>query len=358
MSGQVSVTVGSMLPQTVGSGKRLSRLLRRLRPRAIGYRRLVAKALIFLVTLTVVTGSVFQGSADTAPSGKVSKAAYQAPPATGPACTTGAQISDAASFAQCPSFFQDFANQASGPLSTQDFNFYTGNPGVNQEAELYTSDSQNVRIEKGNLVLEALNNPQQGYKYTSARIDTNGKEDFQYGKLVIRATLPDGVGSWPAIWMLPSEQKYASLSPATDFTRYLNDGEIDIAESVGAQPHVVDGIAHSLAYPPDGPNRGYYSQVTVPDNDRVFHNYELDWTPTNLTFKVDGQAFFSINKQPGADYHSWPYDQPFYLVMNLALGGTWGGIDKSQFPPDGVDRNSLPESMNIQSINYYPYIGE
>jgi beta-glucanase (GH16 family) len=260
-------------------------------------------------------------------------------------------------FATCPTFSLNFATQPTGSLSTKDFNIYSGQPLANQEAELYTNSQKNLQVENGSLDLKALNDPQQGYNYTSARIDTEGKEDFMYGKIVVRATLPDGIGTWPAIWMLSTDNKYESLSPASDPDRFLNDGEIDIAESIGTQPNVVYGIAHSLAYPADGIDRSYFNTITVPGNDSVPHDYEVDWTPTNLTFIVDNTPYFSINKQPGATYQSWPYDQPFYLILNLALGGSWGGTDRAQFPADGVDPSSLPATMQVQSINYYPYIG-
>jgi beta-glucanase (GH16 family) len=251
----------------------------------------------------------------------------------------------------------NFATQPNGSLNDQWFNIYSGVPEGNGEAQLYTNSQRNVRVENGNLVLAALSGRQQGYGYTSGRIDTKGKEDFLYGKLVVRAVVPSGIGTWPAIWMLPSQSKYASKSPASNPDRYLNDGEIDIAESVGTEPHVVYGIAHSLAYPENGPDRSYYDTVRVSDNDTVFHDYEVDWTPTNLTFKVDDRIFFTISKKVGADYRSWPYDQPFYLVVNLALGGSWGGVDRKDFPTDGVNPAALPAALKVQSINYYPYIG-
>jgi len=260
-------------------------------------------------------------------------------------------------FAQCPSFMLNYANKITGAVDLGVLNIYTGAPEANNEAQLYTSSSNNLRVENGALALEARNDVQQGFNYTSARIDTKGKEDFLYGRVVVRATLPNGVGTWPAIWMLPSESRYASLSPAGDPYRYMNDGEIDIAEAVGTDAHTIYGIAHSLAYPEDGRNRNYFDTTRVYDSNTVYHNYEVDWTPTNLTFRVDGSPFFSIDKKPGADYHSWPYDQPFYLIVNLALGGSWGGTDTAQFPGDGVDKNALPATLKVQSVRYYPYIG-
>ena len=261
-------------------------------------------------------------------------------------------------FATCPSFIQDYTKQKNGTVNSNVFNVTNGEPEANQEAQFYTNDTKNVRIQDGKLILQALNEAKQGYDYTSARIDTKGKKDFLYGKLVVRATLPTGVGTWPAIWMLPSQSKYAALKPETDTTRYLNDGEIDIAESIGTEPHNVYGIAHSLAYAQNSTDKSYFNIINVPDSDTAFHDYELNWTPTNLTYKVDGKEFFSISKQAGADYRSWPYDQPFYLVLNLALGGSWGGTDKLHFPKDGVDKSALPAALTVQSINYYPYIGK
>ncbi len=274
--------------------------------------------------------------------------------------TTGCQESQPTAgqlFATCPTFTQDYTTQKNGSVSSKIFNITNGKPEANQEAQYYTGNSKNLRVQDGKLVLQALNESKEGYKYTSARIDTKGKKDFLYGKIVVRATLPTGVGTWPAIWMLPSESKYASLRPESDVNRYLNDGEMDIAESIGTEPHRIYGIAHSLVYAQNSTNKGYFSTVNVPDSDTAFHDYQLEWTPTKLTFSVDGKAFFTISKQAGADYRSWPYDQPFYLVLNLALGGSWGGTDRAHFPEDGVDKQALPAALNVQSINYYPYVG-
>jgi len=274
-----------------------------------------------------------------------------------PSCA-GFEQADTTHFAACPSFSVDFSKAQNGLLDTSKFNMYQGAPEANQEAQYYTNSRDNLRVQNGVLLLQAIKQQQSGYNYTSARIDTKGKEDFLYGKLVVRATLPDGIGTWPAIWMLPTDRKYQDKSPATDFSRYLNDGEIDLAESVGVEAHAVYGIAHSRAYPDDGPDRSYYNVVTVPDNDAVFHNYEVSWTPTNITFSVDDKPFFSIDKKPGADYRSWPYDQRFYLIVNLALGGSWGGKDRADFPADGIDQSALPAALQVQSINYYPYTGK
>jgi len=326
------------------------------------------KTLRVLSVLAFGAGIVFSMVGFSIPSAKPAIRQAQAsnnvvvskPPVKKAASTPGpcqdAQTNDR-SFASCPSFLEDYSGQSQGTINTNDFTVYTGAPEANNEAEYYTSSTQNLRIQNGSLVLEALNSPENGYNYTSARISTQNKENFLYGKIVVKASMPTGIGTWPAIWMLASNPKYASLSPASDTNRYLNDGEIDIAESVGTDQNTIYGIAHSVAYPEDGTNRSYFNTITVPHSGATFHEYEVDWTPTSLTYRVDGQAYFTYTKQPNADYRSWPFDQQFYLIINLALGGTWGGTDTSQFPGDGVDKNALPTSLNVQSISYYPYIG-
>lgn len=261
-------------------------------------------------------------------------------------------------FSNCPTFLVDYTGQKNGPINTNDFNVYTGKPVANQEAEYYTDNSTNLRVENGSLVLEAKVQPDQGYNYTSARINTQGKEDFLYGKIVVRAIMPAGIGTWPAIWMLPSQPRYYAQSPASDTTRYLNDGEIDLAESIGTQPNKVYGIAHSLAWPEDGVPGTYFNTVTVPGNNTTYHNYEVDWTPTSLTFSIDGVPYFTYTKTANANWVSWPFNQPFYLVINLALGGGWGGSDTAQFPGDGVDKSALPAALKVQSIDYYSYVGQ
>lgn len=257
-------------------------------------------------------------------------------------------------FMVCPALTLDFTKMPDGPISSEDFNIYKGAPEANHEAQFYTDSRENVGVEGGNLILHGRNDPTDGYRYTSARIDTRGKKDFQYGKIVVRATLPDQTGAWPAIWMLSSHEKYKSMSPTGDVD--LADGEIDMAESSSVQPNVVYGIAHSLAHPTDGP-ANYFSTLLVPDNENEFHDYGLEWTPSSLTYTIDGIPYYTMQKQAGADYRSWPYDQQYYLIINLALGGSLGGQNRSQFPIDGVDASALPATMRIASIHYYPYNG-
>lgn len=252
-------------------------------------------------------------------------------------------------YSSCPNFALDFAKIKPGAINPTFFNTFVGAPFANEEKQYYTASQNNLRVDGGNLVLQAQNTPQSGYSYTSARIDTKGKEDFMYGKLVIRAKMPAGVGTWPSIWLLPSQPKYAQLSPGVK-DNYNNDGELDIAEAVGMQPHVVYAVAHTVLYNDNGVDHTYFNTVRVAENDQSFHDYEMDWTPTKVTFKVDGATFFVYSKPVDATYKSWPFDQPFYLILNLAVGGTWAG-------QKGIDSSALPASLSVQSIHYYEYKG-
>ena len=309
----------------------------------------IALILIALAFHTIVLEHALPNQADAAPNPQPQKqSTITADGNTNRLCHSTAQSDP--TFSTCPDFLVNYINQKRGSANPNLFNVYVGPAFANNEAQYYTSESANLRIEQGALKLQARAQPFGSLQYTSARFDTQGKEDFLYGKLVIRAKLPSGVGTWPAIWMLPSQPRYSGgISSGVD------NGEIDIAESVGLEPHVVYGVAHSAAYPENGPDRSYYNTVIVGDNDLTFHDYEVDWTPTTLAFRIDGNIYYTYSKKPGADWRSWPFDQPFYLIINLALGGTWAGRDTLDFPRDGIDRRALPASLDIQSIRYYAY---
>ncbi len=252
-------------------------------------------------------------------------------------------------FSECANYFVDFTGANQKPLA-EIFNIRANQPVVNNELQLYTDSSKNVRVEGGSLIISALNDPQGGFQYTSARLDTRDKKDFFYGRLIVRAKLPSSRGTWPAIWMLPSTSKYAGLSPASDYKRHLNDGEIDIAEAVGNYPHLIYAVTHARTYTKQGVDHTYFDAVKVPHSDTRYHDYSVDWTPTKITMSVDGKPFFSYKKKPGADWRSWPFDQPFYLILNQAIGGTWAGRN-------GVDNKALPANMQVESILYYSYTG-
>lgn len=263
-----------------------------------------------------------------------------------------------------PAWSQDFTTMSDGPLSSGIWAYDLGNGGPsnpgwgNNEVEDYTDSLSNARIEDGQLIIEAQKQSLDGFDYTSARITTTPSLNFTYGKIDIVAELPSGIGNWSAMWLLPSTYKYALTTPAAeqDPLNWLRDGEIDIMESTGSVPGQISSSAQSYTYNPTNNNeRGAVENVA--DYATTFHDYELEWTPTSLTFLVDGVAYHTVTKSPTDTSLEWPYDQPFHLILNIAMGGTEGGTEAQQFPPYGIDDSSGPWEMTIKSINYYPYNG-
>lgn len=213
---------------------------------------------------------------------------------------------------------------------------------VNDEDQAYTDREKNIRIENGHLVIEAHREDYEGARYTSGRIHTAGKGDFLYGRFEVRARLPRGQGSWPAIWMLPSDPyRYSTTcEPGEDWQgsstcdAWPNSGEIDIMEHVGYQMGHVHGTVHNEAY--------YWAKweqrkgrVLIDGVDKDFHVYVLEWSPDRIDMFVDDIHYFTYVNE-GSGWRAWPYDHPFHLILNIAVGGVWGRaggpIDESIFP--------------------------
>jgi len=191
----------------------------------------------------------------------------------------------------------------------------------NNELEFYTmARRENARVENGNLVIEARKEAFNGSQYTSARLVTKGKADWKYGKFEIRAKLPKGLGTWPAIWMLGS----------TNPMKWPDDGEIDIMEEVGFD-HVI-GTQKTAITP-------------LPDCSDGFHVYGLEWDEKNIDISIDGKSYFHfVNENYG--YSKWPFNQRMHLLLNLAIGGNWGG-------QKGVDDQIFPQSMLVDYVRVY-----
>ncbi|MDH3373896.1 MAG: family 16 glycosylhydrolase, partial [Gammaproteobacteria bacterium] len=213
---------------------------------------------------------------------------------------------------------------------------------VNDEDQAYTARAENLRVENGNLIIEARKEDYDDAAYKSGRVHSMGKGDFLYGRFEVRAKLPNGKGTWPAIWMLPSDPyKYATTceagedwqgSPTCD--AWPNSGEIDIMEHVGYQMGHVHGTVHNEAY--------YWAKweqrkgrILIDGVDEDFHVYALEWTPERIDIFADGSRYFMYVNE-GTGWNVWPYDQPFHLILNVAVGGMWGrsggGIDDTIFP--------------------------
>jgi beta-glucanase (GH16 family) len=224
----------------------------------------------------------------------------------------------------------------------------------NNEQQFYTRGrTENARIEDGLLIIEArkeqFRNPgfdsnvqgqsrtrrnREFAEYTSASLTTRGKASWTYGRIEVRAKLPSGRGTWPAIWTLGTNRPAGW--PAC--------GEIDIMEFVGFDPGVVHANIHTRKYN-HVQKTGKGSQITIPDASEAFHVYALEWDADQLTFFVDGKKYFTYqNEGSGAD--AWPYDKDQYLILNLAIGGAWGG-------QKGIDEACFPQRYYIDYVRVY-----
>jgi len=212
----------------------------------------------------------------------------------------------------------------------------------NGEQQYYAADRpENVRVENGRLIIEARREALDrarhpdwgGQHYTSGRIDTRGHASWTYGFYEIRAKLPCARGTWPAIWMLP------------DTGTWPDGGEIDIMEHVGSQPEVVHATVHSALFVHTrGTQRG--AERPLPGACGAFHDYQLDWRPDSIAIGVDGRAYMRVtNDRPGGRA-AWPFDAPFHLILNLAIGGSWAAAQ-------GMDDAALPQRMEIDYIRVW-----
>jgi beta-glucanase (GH16 family) len=213
---------------------------------------------------------------------------------------------------------------------------------VNSEDQAYTNREKNARVENGMLIIEAHKEKFEQAEYTSARLHNSGSGDFLYGKVEVRARIPRGQGTWSAIWMLPSNPyKYAtSCAPGEDWQgsrtcdAWPNSGEIDILEHVGYDMQVVHGTVHTKAYYwVNGEQRK--ASVEGRNVDKEFHLYSMEWSPEHIIVSFDDAPYFYY-KNEGSGWRAWPFDHPYNVILNLAIGGSWGRaggpIDASIFP--------------------------
>jgi beta-glucanase (GH16 family) len=206
----------------------------------------------------------------------------------------------------------------------------------NNELQFYTRDSENVRVENGLLIIEALPKKINSSQFTSTRIVTRGKAGWLYGRFEVCAKLPVGRGTWPAIWMLPVDWKYGG---------WHQSGEIDIMEHVGFNQDVIHGTIHTDSYNHIRSTQ-VGKQISITDCSDAFHVYALVWEADKLQFFVDDRLYQTIQKKSNDTYKEWPFDQPFYLIMNVAVGGNWGG-------QKGVDPSIWPQRMEIDYVRVY-----
>jgi len=229
---------------------------------------------------------------------------------------------------------------------------------VNDEDQTYTNSLDNLSVKDGLLHITAMHEPDglsstNKAQYSSGRINSRGKGDFLYGRAEIRAKLPAGQGTWSAIWMLPSDPyKYAThclenedWQGSSTCDAWPNSGEIDIMEHVGFDMQTIHGTVHNKAY--------YWvnweqrkSSIEGKDVDQEFHVYSVEWTPENITVYFDDTPYFSYQNEHNG-WQSWPYDHPYHLILNLAIGGMWG---KSGGP---IDNTLFPATMLVDYVRIY-----
>ena len=204
----------------------------------------------------------------------------------------------------------------------------------NNERQYYTRGRvENARLENGALVIEGRRERFQNADYTSASLTS--RASWTYGRIDVRAKLPKGRGTWPAIWMLGTNIRDVGWPTC---------GEIDIMEHVGFDPGRIHATIHTAAYNHvKGTAKG--SSVVVSKPDEEFHLYSAKWTPTTIEMSVDGQRYFTFAKEQGGDA-VWPYDKPQYLILNLAIGGSWGG-------QQGIDDSAFPTQYVIDYVRIY-----
>ena len=206
----------------------------------------------------------------------------------------------------------------------------------NNELQYYTDHNiQNARVQNGKLIIEARKEKVGDADYSSVRLVTKNKGDWKYGRFEIRAKLPKGKGMWPAIWMLPTKWVYGG---------WPNSGEIDIMENVGYWPDSLLGSIHTGAY---NGMRGTQKTkgVNRKDLSSSFHIYAVEWTAESICFFIDNEKYHVFNNSHSGS-QAWPFDKEFHLLMNIAVGGNWGG----KF---GVDDKIFPQKMEIDYVRVY-----
>ncbi|NER15335.1 family 16 glycosylhydrolase [Leptobacterium flavescens] len=206
-----------------------------------------------------------------------------------------------------------------------------GCPGLcgwgNNESQIYTK--KNHRLHQGKLIITGR---KEGSIYTSTRITTKAKKEFKYGKIEVRAQLPVGKGLWPAFWMLGSN---------IDEVKWPNCGEIDILEYVGKEPGMIFTSLHTKASHGNTLNT---RKMRIKGIEEGFHTYTAQWTKDSISFYIDNELVYTFRPEQKTK-ETWPFDQPFYLIVNMAIGGNFGGPE--------IDDSALPQNFIIDYIKVY-----
>jgi beta-glucanase (GH16 family) len=224
--------------------------------------------------------------------------------------------------------------EGSGLPDSANWDYDTGKHGWgNNELQDYTRSLENSEVKDGILIIRAVRS---GEEWTSARLVSRNKRDFLFGRVEVRAKLPAGRGTWPAIWMLPTGWEYGG---------WPNSGEIDIMEHVGYEQGLVYGTVHTGAYNHVKETQ-VGSNIQVPDCSVNFHIYAIEWSESGIDFFVDEQKYFTFENDHKGDPSTWPFDKHFHIILNIAVGGNWGG-------KHGVDPSMQEAVMEIDYVRVY-----
>jgi beta-glucanase (GH16 family) len=210
-----------------------------------------------------------------------------------------------------------------------------GDGGGNNELQYYTALPTNSYLQNGYLVIKAIQENYLNRSFTSARIRSKNKGDWLYGRIEASAKVPTGKGTWPAIWMLSTDWEYGG---------WPESGEIDIMEHVGYDPNVVHGSIHTKAYNHTiGTQKS--AKLPIPTATTEFHKYSIEWFSDRIDFYIDSIKYLTFNNE-NKGWAYWPFDKRFHIILNLAVGGNWGGAQ-------GIDPSAFPAKMEIDYVRVY-----
>ena len=302
-----------------------------------------------LAALTVLTGCGSAADTPSVPDSSEPAVSVTEPAETEPADTTAAPEADPGEVPELNGYNLLWHDEFDGTaLDETIWNYEPHEPGwTNEELQEYTTSTDNVFLRDGKLVIKAIKSEKNGGDYyTSGKVTAQNKKDFTYGKVVARAKVPAGQGLWPAIWMMPQDEQHYGQWPKC--------GEIDIMEVLGSRLETAYGTLHYGA--PHAEQQGTYvleDGTTFADD---FHEYSVEWEPGEMRWYIDGNLYHTVNDWftavEGEDEKPYPapFDQPFFVQMNLAVGGTWPGnpdattdFDKAEFEIDYVRVYQKPE---------------
>ncbi|MDE7327278.1 MAG: glycoside hydrolase family 16 protein [Lachnospiraceae bacterium] len=227
-----------------------------------------------------------------------------------------------------------------GSVCAQDWSCEVGERWANNEQQAYTDSLENVCVRDGKLFITARKETYGIRDYTSGRITTAGKHSFLYGYFEIRAKLPKGHGSWPAIWMMPDSSKQGNPWP--------HCGEIDIMEHIGRREDSIWFSLHSERHNHTRKDTKQYTTIREYENVcSEFHTYGMEWMDGAIEFFVDGKSaciYRRTDDEQDWTETAWPFDQPFYLIINIAVGGGLGGE---------IHEEELPYEMVVDYVRVY-----